>query len=107
MAQKITFDAQQQAIMITRFDSGCDDLLGYANKLLKTVETLDGYESKHKAQLIEKIEEVKSAIKKSIAVVEDEKNIVKKKRDFLIENEATNPFAGIEVERPKTTIPVQ
>lgn len=106
MAGKITFDAQAQAILISRFEGGCDDVLSLVNKIISNVENLDGYESKHKARALAQFAEIKTRAKQLVSSIEDEKAIVKKKRDWLIANEATNPFAGIDIEAPKTQIPI-
>lgn len=104
MSQKITLDAQQQAILITRFDNGCDKLITYMNKLIKILDGLDAYESRHKAQLMDKLDEVKAATKKVVGTLDDGKRVVESKRQYLIENEGKNIFANIEVEKPKTTV---
>lgn len=103
---KVTFDAQSQAILISRFESGCEDVLTLMNKIISSLENLDGYETTHKAKALVVLEDIKLSAKVLTSKVEDEKAIVKKKRDWLIENEATNPFASIDVEAPKTDIPI-
>lgn len=100
----IKFDAQEQAILIKNFEDGTDAVQGLVRQLVNAVDALEGYQSKHKAQLQVKIDEVKAVIKKSMAVVEEEQAIVKAKRKYLIDSEAENPFAKIDVEAPTTTV---
>lgn len=100
----IKFDAQDQAMLINSFSTGCDNMITKAKHLIRLVESLDGYETKHKAQLLEKLEEAKKRINKSIEVVEREKKIVDEKRAYLIASEAVNPFANIQAESQKASI---
>jgi hypothetical protein len=100
----IKFDAQDQAMLINSFSRGCDNMVTKSKQLIRLVDSLEGYETKHKAQLLEKLDEAKKLINKSIEVIEAEKAIVNKKREYLIANEAVNPFASIEADAPKANI---
>ena len=100
----IKFDAQEQAILIKNFEDGTENVKAYTRQLMNTIDTLDGYQSKHKAQLQAKVDEVRASIKKILQVVEEEQSIVKAKRDYLIASESENPFAKIDVTAPTTTV---
>lgn len=99
----IKFDANDQAILINNFSTGCDEMISKSKQLIRLIESLEGYETKHKAQLIEKLEDAKRRISKSIEVIEAEKKIVEQKRAYLIASEAINPFANIQVDAMKAT----
>ena len=100
----IKFDAQEQAILIKNFEDGMDSIQAKIRQLTNVVDMLEGYQSKHKAQLMAKVDEVRANIKKSVEVMGEEQAVIKAKRQYLIESEATNPFASIDVAANTTTV---